>query len=486
MHPTSYPSSARALEQEFFEIAKDLDGDVPGRRAGADYLMGTRATYHGNPLTWDMMPKILDDAALSHVKEAAETMSSIMEKTTRRCLEDPKMLARFGFSENLERMVKAPTGYDQMFPIARVDIFLDEDTGAYKFCEVNTDGSAGMTTSQEIPRAIAKSETYRRFARRHPDIETFDIIGACGDALLDTFASWARSVDAPKADGTAASWSADNERGAEAGGRHDAASTLPPEIVICDFDESASHEEVADFIDWFKAHGVDARFSDVRTLHVQDVDGRARLCDDQGPTWCVWRRAVTSEMDEKWCAGTDALVTAQEQNLACVMGGCRTWICATKTFFALVHEPQAAEYLSPEEVAFVKEHVPETFILDPSSDLSAFSEKDRWIVKPAGGYNSVGVAAGLDCTQDEWERALADIARQGGIVQAYAPQYATPTLRGDMDGTFDVHAYPEANNMEGLFLFNGKFGGMFPRCGYGNVIGEFQGRLNQGAFVVHE
>jgi hypothetical protein len=40
--------------------------------------------------------------------------------------------------------------------------------------------------------------------------------------------------------------------------------------------------------------------------------------------------------------------------------------------------------------------------------------------------------------------------------------------------------------MEGLYLFDGKFGGVFTRCGQAHTIGEFTGRLNMGCFVVHE
>ncbi len=42
----------------------------------------------------------------------------------------------------------------------------------------------------------------------------------------------------------------------------------------------------------------------------------------------------------------------------------------------------------------------------------------------------------------------------------------------------------EMSNMEGLFLFNGKFGGVFTRCGMDNVIGEWTHRLNMGCLVV--
>jgi hypothetical protein len=48
----------------------------------------------------------------------------------------------------------------------------------------------------------------------------------------------------------------------------------------------------------------------------------------------------------------------------------------------------------------------------------------------------------------------------------------------------DPLAAPEMSNMEGLFLFNGKFGGVFTRCGEGNVIGEWTHRLNMGCLVV--
>lgn len=456
----TYESKGRALEDEFLSIAQSLDGDIAGREAGARYLLGTNATYHGHPLTWDMMPKIFDEKAVAYLADAAETMGRIMVKATRHYLATPELFARFGFSDNLARMVLAPTAYEQIFPLARVDIFLNEETGDFKFCEVNTDGSAGMTTSQEIPRAIAKSETYRLFAERHPHIRTFDLIGACSQALLDTYATWQppAGMNPPKT----------------------------PAIVVVDYRESASIEEVNDFIAYFATRGIEARFTDIRDLHLRSVDGETRLCDEQGPIWCVWRRAVTSEIDEKPCEGAEALISAVEWNLACVLGGFRTWLCATKTFFALLHDASAADYLDTDELAFVKAHVPFTCILDKDSDLSDFNEKDRWIVKPAGGYNSVGVMAGKDCTDEEWSQALAEIAAQHGIVQEYAPQYATPTMRADMDGTFDPHEYPEANNMEGLFLFNGKFGGVFPRCGYGNIIGEFQGRINQGAIVVEE
>ena len=82
---------------------------------------------------------------------------------------------------------------------------------------------------------------------------------------------------------------------------------------------------------------------------------------------------------------------------------------------------------------------------------------------------------------------LAVAARSGDVVQRYATQYRTPVLEG---GELPEGANPLearlASNMEGLYLFDGEFGGVFTRCGYGNTIGERVGRLNMGCLVVRE
>ena len=136
------------------------------------------------------------------------------------------------------------------------------------------------------------------------------------------------------------------------------------------------------------------RFADVRDLRIgEDESGARRLCDAAGPIDCVWRRAVTGELWDKPCDGRSALIEAAQEGLACIVGGFRTWPCATKTVFAFLWSRAGQSLLSPEEQSFVREHVPYTEILDESAQLSRFAEKDRWIVKPCGGYNAVGVVA---------------------------------------------------------------------------------------------
>lgn len=512
-----------------------LDGDVEGRAGGDSYLAGTHALYHGDPTPWALTPKIFDVPTIELLRNAAETMYGIMDKITRAYRTDPELREAFGFDAGLEELCMLDSGYDCQIPLARVDIFLNEETGAFKFCELNTDGSAGMVTTDEVNRAIIQTPSWKAFSNEHPGLRSFDICDGWIDALLATYeerlankagddaagkddsdisfacqmtAGQPTSPTAGKTDGgTTRQVPVSNiALGAENGDAADgsqaspspAASVQTPIVAIVDYAESVDAEDVAHFIELLEQRGIMARFADVRDLKIEDDPntGEPCLADTRGSIDCVWRRAVTGELWEKPCPGRAALIDAQRRNLACIVGGFRTWPCATKTLFALLWSDIAQRILTSSELKFVHEHVPYTERLDLASDLARFAEKDRWIVKPAGGYNSVGVVAGLDATPEKWARTLEHAARGGGIVQEYAPQYATPCLRGTLiDGphrgapdpaTTDELGFAPALNMEGLYLFRGKFAGIYTRAGFANTIGEWSSRLNVGCFYADE
>ena len=439
------PLNSLALESEYLSLSTGLDGDAQGHRAGDAYLAGTNALYHGGPVQWSFVPKIFSKRDLGYLARIAETMGTIMDKLTRRFAADPELRAAFGFSPQIEELCLAPVAYDSQIPIARVDIFLNEETGDFQFCELNTDGSSGMLVTTEVTRANLLTPTGERFAALHP-CEAFDIYTGCATAVLDCYR--------------------------EAGGL-----SRRPAIAAVDYAESIVSEEIEEFARVFDERGADLRFADMRDLRYKD----GVLSDSHGPIDCVWRRVVISEMLEKPCPGADAFMACVRDGHVPVVGGFRTWPCATKTVFAVLRSPLAAKFLDADELAFIERHIPETHLVDANSDLSRFADKDHWIAKPRDGYNSIGVRAGSDCSQGEWETVLREMASTGGTVQAYAPQFCTLNVEG---GAAGIGRTPiPYSNMEGLFLFRNKFGGVFTRCGTSAVIGEFAGRLNMGCLV---
>ena len=444
----AFPFDSLAFESEYLSLATGLNGDEDGHCEGDAYLTTTNALYHGGPVQWSFVPKIFSRRDTGYLAWIAETMGTIMDKLTRRFAVDPELRAAFGFTPEIEALCLAPVAYDSQIPIARVDIFLNEETGDFQFCELNTDGSSGMLVTTEVTRANLRTPTGERFAAVHP-CATFDIYGACVDAVLDCYR--------------------------EAGG-----TVERPVVAAVDYAESIVAEEIEEYARVFAEHGAELHFTDIRDLRYEN----GVLSDSHGAIDCVWRRVVISEMLEKPCPGADAFMACVNDGLVPVVGGFRTWPCATKTVFAVLRSQLAERFLSADELAFVRAHIPETYLLDTESDLSHFTEKDRWIAKPRDGYNSVGVRAGSDCMDDEWAGVLREMAATGGTVQAYAPQFCTLNVEGGVAG---IGRTPVPySNMEGLFLFRNKFAGVFTRCGTSAVIGEFAGRLNMGCLVVDQ
>lgn len=439
------PLDAVALENEYLDIARELHGDADSHDAGDDYLAGTNALYHGGPVQWSFVPKVFSRRDVAYLAWIAETMGTIMEKVTRRFAEDAAFRRMFGLDPRIERLAALHVPYESIIPIARVDIFLDEQTGDFKFCELNTDGSSGMLVTEEVTRANVLTRTGATFAARH-EVRTFDVYGACAEAVLGCYR--------------------------ESGGTAET-----PAVVAVDYAESIVAEEIREFSRVFEAHGASLRFADIRDLRYED----GALFDAHGPIDCVWRRVVISEMLEKPCSGATALMDCAADGAVPVVGGFCTWPCATKTVFSVLHDPVVEDFLTPNEVAFVQAHVPATYLLDETSDLGRFAERERWIAKPRDGYNSIGVRAGRDCTPEEWADVLREMAATSGTVQEYVVPYASLNMEGGRAGR-DEEPRPYMN-MEGLFLFRGRFGGVFTRCGRASVIGEFAGRLNMGCLV---
>ena len=479
----------RELEDYFERIVRTREGDLPGRRKGDEYLSQTHALYHGDPAPWALTPKIFDMDMTALLKEAAERMYGIMDKVTRAFCSDASVRAWFRMDPAFADLCAMDAGYDCQIPLARVDIFLDEDAGSYTFCELNTDGSAGMVVTDAVCQAVRMTPSFEEFASDHPGFRQYDLCGSWIDALFETYAEWKlahprRTEDSARSD--------DGAR-VDEGLYAPQSKIYPASVAIVDYSESIDLEDAAHFVDLMRRRGVVTRFADVRDLRIgEDESGARRLCDAAGPIDCVWRRAVTGELWDKPCDGRSALIEAAQEGLACIVGGFRTWPCATKTVFAFLWSRAGQSLLSPEEQSFVREHVPYTEILDESAQLSRFAEKDRWIVKPCGGYNAVGVVAGLDATEREWSQVLARAAAAGAIVQEYAQQYQTPCLRGTLvngphrgeapKGLVDDLGFAPASNMEGLYLYRGRFAGVYTRVGFANTIGEWTSRLNVASF----
>lgn len=429
-----------AYTREYFDILDELDGDVEGRRQAFSYMRASTAIVHHQVVASSFIPRLFGARAYGAMKSAAEAAHAILCKVMQRYLDDPGYRRAFDFDERLEELILIPRGYESLLPFARVDTFLNEDDYTLKFCEFNGDGSAGMNENREITSSIIGSQTFRAFAEGH-QVQGCDLFEPWVRRFLQIYGTFENRVASPR-------------------------------VAICDYLENGVVDEFHVYADLFRQAGVECTVADVREL---SFDGRVLKDADGKRIDAIWRRCVTNDVLEHW-SGSQALIEATRAQKVALIGSFAGHIVHDKQLFHVLFKPQTQEFLTAEEIAFIERTVPMTAFLDRSEvNLEQIARnKDEWIIKPTDHYGADNVYAGSEVGQAQWEQLIERFAdsRAGYpfIVQRYCKPFRTETLPPDA-GILDV---PDGavesdpmlyNNMNGLYLFDGHFQGVFSRLG---------------------
>ncbi len=426
--------------REYFAIMESLQGDVPGRRAAYEYLQGSTAIVHHQVVAASFVPRLFDAGTYRIMKETAETAHRILVKVIEHYLADPDYRRAFDFDPRLEELICLPRGYDAVLPFARVDTFLNEDDGRVKFCEFNADGSSGMNENREITTSVAQSKTFEEFANRH-HVEGCELFESWVDKFLDIYATYERRVESPR-------------------------------IAICDYLENGVVDEFHIYADLFRQRGVECVVADVREL---SFDGEALHDKDGQRIDAIWRRCVTNDVIDHWDDSQELLNAVRAEKVA-LIGSFAGHIVHDKQIFKVLFDERTLEFLDGDEISFIEETVPMTAFLDDDyiNVPQIRANKDEWIIKPTDHYGADDVYAGESVTQEEWERLIDRFAngRAGHpfIVQRYIRPFKTETLPPDTgidalpddEVPFDPRPY---NNLNGLYLYDGEFMGVFSRLG---------------------
>ena len=428
------------LTREYFEIMDALDGDIDGRRAARAYMDRSTAIVHHQVVDSSFVPRLFNQRTYDTMKRTAETAHRVLCKVIERYLADPAYREVFELDPRLVDLILLPRGYDATLPFARLDTFLNEDDYSVKFCEFNGDGSSGMNENREITVSVARSETFRRFVATHR-IESCELFASWVEEFLRIYNTYEHKAK-------------------------------KPHVAIVDYLENGVVDEFKMYARVFSTHNAYCTVCDVRDL---SFDGAALRDSDGKKIDAVWRRCVTNDVMDHW-DGSQALIEAVRAQKVALIGSFAGHLVHDKQIFRVLHDPRTLAFLTPDEQAFVKDTVPETRFLDAQhADLAAIrANKDAWIIKPADHYGADEVHAGCACTQEEWEAYLDRFAegRSGVrfIAQTYVTPFKTETLPPDTGiealSDDEVRRDPALyNNINGLYLFNGRFAGVFSRLG---------------------
>ncbi len=426
------------LTSEYFSLMAAHGGDVEGRKRAREYMASSTAIVHHRVVDATFVPRLFNQKTYDTMKRTSEMAHAILCKVIERYLEDPAYREIFDFDERLVDLILIPRRYDAVLPFARVDTFLDEDDYSVKFCEFNGDGSSGMNENREITVSVTGSDTFRSFVGNHR-IEACELFRAWVEEFVEIYQTFENKVSKPR-------------------------------FAIVDYLENGVVDEFKIFARLFTQYGYPCVVADVRDL---TFDG-THLKDSEGHTiHAIWRRCVTNDVMEHW-ESSQPMIEAVRAGAVALIGSFAGHIVHDKQIFKALFDPATEAFLTPEERDFVHRSVPRTTFLDDAHiDVrDVIEHKDEWIIKPTDAYGAQDVYAGCAKTQDEWEQIVTSFANGAAghpfIVQSYITPFKTETLPPETTEEPDPDiesAKALYNNLNGLYLYNGRFQGVFSRLG---------------------
>ena len=439
--------------EEYIKIIKSLHGDEKGRKAALDFIRESDIWVHGKPAPFPYVPNLFNADDLEYISEICETIHTILCKVITRYLEDENYRKLFSFSPQLEKLILLPCGYEQKLPMGRFDIFLNEETKDFKFCEFNTDGSGAMSRDFMISSALELSDTYKQFKKNHK-VEKFELINSWVEAFMETYYSYSGAVKCPN-------------------------------VCITDFEESGVFSDFNRFIEAFNQSGIPARFVDVRKFK---FDGKHLIDPSDGTIiHAIYRRAVTSEILQH-PGECDALIDAVAAGKVCLIGHFRTTIVHSKIINIVLFDDLTKSFLTKEECEFIDKHVPHTYRFNSNNKNFDIDEikanKNNWIIKPEDDYGAHGVFPGVDYDQITWEKIIDENIDSSYVLQEFCNPPLVDIIRPEIPEDGDLCKIEKWQSMPGFYQYNGKLAGFYCREGQEGVIAIDHGGLCVSSFKV--
>lgn len=426
-HPALYEADYKAMEKKVSE---------------------SKAIYKGEPVPFLYVPKLYDSKDMLRFEEATKGIVAIVNRTIEAYFSSAEVRSLFQFDKRLERLILESRSSASHVPMGRYDIFDYGDSG-YMFCELNADGASAMNEQKELAEVLKKSTLSQKISESH-HLE-----------IPELFHSWVKTVGELY-----------NTYRADQLGK---AATHRPEkihVAIVDFMDKGSSVEFEVFQKAFESAGYRCSIVDPKNIEVKD----GYMCADGVKIDIVYRRLVTKDLLDRYDE-IPGFIEGLFLGKTCVLGSIRTQIIHSKRFFQVLHDDKFQGFLTEEERAYVKAHIPFTAPLKAEKMREEFiHSKDDYIIKPVDFYASQGVYAGLDFSENQWLEKLNQCAEQDYIIQRYCPKAEIRNVTFEDQKGFEEKSF---QTVTGLFVYNEKLQGVYLRAGLKAIVSG----LHQGYTV---
>lgn len=440
------------LNQEYRALIEEKqEENIQSAKAALEYILNSTARYHGRCVRSFSIPKLFTAKEVKAFETLLEELYGIFHKVIMHYYEDAHYRSLFGFAEELEELILMGSGYDCDIPIARIDIFLNEETRDFTFCEFNTDGSSAMNEDRELCRAVRRTRAFQDFEKKHR-VSAFELFDSWTETFLAIYRSWQF-------------------------GRKNAL----PRVAIVDFMENATENEFRIFREHFIQKGMECEICDIRSLTYEE--GCLKTPDGMIVD-AIYRRAVTSDI-MKHIREIQPFLQAVKERAVCLIGGFQTQIVHNKRLYKILYSRETKDFLTRREQEFVKAHVPYTVSLEEDSFSleEVLKNRQNWIIKPEDSYGSKGVFAGVEYEAAEWERHVRECMGKDYLLQAFHKPYETANI--DLM-TEKNPEFVNVSNLTGLFVYGGKLAGIYSRISKSEIISTQYSEMSLPSFLVED
>ena len=439
------------LQNEILELYKtDAEGHEESGKREAEAVLTSGAAYHGIPIKFLYLPKALTPEGLAFVRKAGETAYGILTRVIREYLEQEDYRKLFGFPKELEDMILNRPQYETLLPVCRLDMFLNEDTCEFVFCEFNADGSSAMNENMIMNGLFRKTRIAQQMSEKY-DIAYFELL----DSWVSEFARiWREGGQIPE----------------------------EPHVIVADFlEKQISSAEFEAFRAAFEKAGFACRVAEIRDLV---YDGNKLSTKDGFRVDAIYRRAVTSDILARRDEVKPFLQAVKDKKTVLIGDFC-TQVIHDKIAFKVLHMDRTKQILTKEQWQYVQDHIPYTVELTEENYRQSdfLEEREKWILKPQDSYGAHGIYYGGDLSRKEWEDVLSENRSSGFILQKYNAPWRS--LNADFSETDfsdpaiarfqqeEDKAFPRLHsfgNMTGMYLYGGKLAGIYSRSTPMNII----------------
>lgn len=422
-------------------IKNNYEESLESGKKVREHLLASPVAFHGRCVQTLHIPKIFKREDIEVFRELVSDFYGIFDKIVKHYAENSEYRKLFPFPKELEELILADTGYETSIPVMRMDIFYNEETKDYKFCELNTDGTSAMIEDYELAKAFSLNNLPESIVG---DVACFELF----DSLVQTFGRIYEKFSNRRAN---------------------------PRVAIVDFLDKAYLPEFYEFQKRFEKYGYPTKIVDIRKMKFKDG---VLYDEDDERVDIIYRRAVTVDIMNDLDSCRD-FVEAYKAGAVCVMGGIKTQIIHHKALFYILRDEKTRRILTDRENELIEKHIPYTSKLKNADIERIKRDKNSYIIKPSDSYASKGVFAGVDADDREWSELIERYKSEDYIVQEYCTPYRTKNIYlADKSPEFKMYS-----NLTGLYVYDGMFSGIYSRLSDGGIISSQYNEKSVVTFV---